>query len=200
MSGISVQTASLSPPRLSLKANTCFSPSPASVAYYDGSRCPFQSSDSEFRSISLRGRFPKLSLQCRSSNRPGPPGSGDNDSRTILDAFFLGKALAEALNERIESTIGELLSTVGRLQAEQQKQVEEFQENVLERAKRAKEKAAREAMETQGLISNSTTAVTSVSSDVATTSITPSTSDSTSSTSEEDPADKDPLVGKLEDD
>ena len=38
----------------------------------------------------------------------------------MLDAFFLEKALAEALNERIESTIGEFLSTVGRLQAEQQ--------------------------------------------------------------------------------
>jgi len=39
----------------------------------------------------------------------------------------LGKAVAEALNERIESTVGEILSTVGRLQAEQQKQVQDFQ-------------------------------------------------------------------------
>ena len=39
----------------------------------------------------------------------------------------MGKAFAEALNERIESTVGEFLSTVGRLQAEQQKQVQEFQ-------------------------------------------------------------------------
>ncbi|XWS76117.1 hypothetical protein CRYUN_Cryun01aG0149300 [Craigia yunnanensis] len=70
--------------------------------------------------------------------------------------FFLGKALAEALNERIESTIGEFLSVVGRLQAEQQKQVLDFQEEVLERAKRAKEKAAREAVEAQGLIPKST--------------------------------------------
>lgn len=44
-----------------------------------------------------------------------------------MDAFFLGKALGEALSERVESTIGELLSTVGRLQAEQQKQVQDFQ-------------------------------------------------------------------------
>jgi len=54
-------------------------------------------------------------------------GDGDSSSKNVLDAFFLGKALAETLNERIESTLGELLSTVGRLQAEQQKQVQEFQ-------------------------------------------------------------------------
>ena len=53
--------------------------------------------------------------------------AGDNESRNVLDAFFLGKALAEALNERVESTIGEFLSVVGRLQAEQQKQVLDFQ-------------------------------------------------------------------------
>lgn len=52
---------------------------------------------------------------------------GDRDRRTVLDAFFLGKAVAEALNERIESTVGEFLSSIGRLQAEQQKQVLDFQ-------------------------------------------------------------------------
>ncbi|RDX88690.1 putative protein, chloroplastic [Mucuna pruriens] len=96
-------------------------------------------------------------LRCNCSIWPGGPGSGDSDSsnRSILDAFFLGKAVAEALNERIESTVGEFLSTFGRLQAEQQKQVQDFQEEVLERAKKAKEKAAREAMEAQGLVSKS---------------------------------------------
>ncbi|KAK3228864.1 hypothetical protein Dsin_000745 [Dipteronia sinensis] len=53
---------------------------------------------------------------------------GDGDSRSVLDAFFLGKALPEALNEQVESAVGEFLSTVGRLQAEQQKQVQEFQD------------------------------------------------------------------------
>ncbi|PQM38748.1 uncharacterized protein Pyn_13810 [Prunus yedoensis var. nudiflora] len=90
-------------------------------------------------------------VQCNSSTGPGGPGSGDGDSRSVLDAFFLGKALAEAINERIESSVGEFLSTIGRLQAEQQKQVEEFREDVLERAKKAKEKAAHEAAEVQGL-------------------------------------------------
>ena len=54
-------------------------------------------------------------------------GDSDSSNRSVLDAFFLGKAVAEALNERIESTVGEILSTVGRLQAEQQKQVQDFQ-------------------------------------------------------------------------
>ncbi|XVE72786.1 hypothetical protein DITRI_Ditri11bG0066700 [Diplodiscus trichospermus] len=97
----------------------------------------------------------RSSIICRSSTGPGASGSGDNESRNVLDAFFLGKALAEALNERIESTIGEFLSAVGRVQAEQQKQVVDFQEEVLERAKRAKEKAACEAMEAQGLVRKS---------------------------------------------
>ncbi|KAF3436000.1 hypothetical protein FNV43_RR23092 [Rhamnella rubrinervis] len=103
-------------------------------------------------------------LLCRSSNRPGDAGSGDSESRSVLDAFFLGKALAEALNERVESAVGELLSTIGRLQSEQQKQVLDFQEEVLQRAKSAKEKAAREALEARGLtakpISASTRPVT----------------------------------------
>ena len=57
--------------------------------------------------------------------------TGDNENKSVLDAFFLGKALAEALNERIESTVGEFLSAVGRLQSEQQKQVQEFQVRIL---------------------------------------------------------------------
>lgn len=54
---------------------------------------------------------------------------GDNDSKVVLDAFFLGKAFAEAVNERIGSTVGEILSMVGQWQAEQQKQVQDFQVN-----------------------------------------------------------------------
>ncbi|CAN4093638.1 unnamed protein product [Withania somnifera] len=95
---------------------------------------------------------PPLTFTCNFSSGSPP---GENESKDILDAFFLGKALAEAVTERIESTVGEFLSTVGRLQAEQQKQVQDFQEEVLERAKQAKVKAARETMGTQGLISNS---------------------------------------------
>ncbi|XP_015159347.1 probable thylakoid lumen protein sll1769 isoform X2 [Solanum tuberosum] len=109
--------------------------------------------NSSFPTTNRSGNVAPLTFTCNFSSNPPPP--GENESKNILDAFFLGKALAEAVTERIESTVGEFLSTVGRLQAEQQKQVQDFQEEVLERAKQAKEKAARETMETQGLISNS---------------------------------------------
>ncbi|KAE8659302.1 pantoate--beta-alanine ligase-like [Hibiscus syriacus] len=116
--------------------------------------CPSDLGRTSF-SFGGTGVIRRRSVISGSSTGPGAPGSGDNESRNVLDAFFLGKALAEALNERIESTIGEFLSVVGRLQAEQQKQVQDFQEEVFERAKRAKEKAAREALEAQGLIPTS---------------------------------------------
>lgn len=106
------------------------------------------------RFASRRG-YQNIGVRFNRSIGPGGPGSGNGDSRSILDAFFLGKALAEAVNERIESTVGEFLSAVSRLQAEQRKQVQDFQDEVLERAKKAKEKAAREAMESHRLISKS---------------------------------------------
>eukprot|EP00252_Welwitschia_mirabilis_P009020 TRINITY_DN2129_c0_g1_i1.p1 TRINITY_DN2129_c0_g1~~TRINITY_DN2129_c0_g1_i1.p1 ORF type:complete len:182 (+),score=34.93 TRINITY_DN2129_c0_g1_i1:180-725(+) len=78
-------------------------------------------------------------------NRNSPP-AGDRDSKDVLDAFFVGKALAEALNEQIGTAIGEFLSEIGRLQAEQQKRTRDFQEEVLERAQMIRDKAAREAL------------------------------------------------------
>ncbi|XP_044325353.1 uncharacterized protein [Triticum aestivum] len=76
--------------------------------------------------------FPVRSLgrfAARSSGGGGrpEPKAGDEESKAVLDAFFLGKALAEALTERAESVVGEVFSVVGQWQAEQQKQVQEFQ-------------------------------------------------------------------------
>ncbi|KAM7521798.1 hypothetical protein LguiA_011700 [Lonicera macranthoides] len=147
----------------------------------------------------------RISLRCNSTTGPGGP--GDNENRTVLDAFFLGKALAEALNERIESTVGEFLSTVGRLQAEQQKQVLDFQEEVLERAKKAKEKAAREAMEVQGLVPKSssstgnistvingvTSTVSSAADDAPVNSPSPPTSGVVNGDNDQNPIDTDPF-------
>ncbi|KAJ7950396.1 chromatin modification-related protein EAF1 A-like [Quillaja saponaria] len=80
------------------------------------------SSDPKLKGVKCTGRWNSGNIRvlCSSSVSPGGPGSGNNDSRSVLDAFFLGKAIAEAVNERIESTVGEVLSAVGRLQAEQQ--------------------------------------------------------------------------------
>ncbi|XP_020584897.1 uncharacterized protein At4g13200, chloroplastic [Phalaenopsis equestris] len=96
-------------------------------------------------------------FRCRSSGGNQTFPSGDNDSKAVLDAFFLGKAFAEALNERLVSAVGEVLGVFGQWQAEQQKQVQDFQEDVVVRAKIAKEKAALEALELQGVISKSLT-------------------------------------------
>ncbi|CAH9074399.1 unnamed protein product [Cuscuta epithymum] len=101
---------------------------------------------------SLNRHFRRLTLRCRCSTARGSTGPGETESKTILDAFFLGRAIGEVLSERLESTLGEVISTIGRLQAEQQKQVQEFEEEVLDRAKKAKEKAARETWEAQGLV------------------------------------------------
>ncbi|CAM6103855.1 unnamed protein product [Calypogeia fissa] len=72
--------------------------------------------------------------------------SGKDESKAVYDAFFLGKALAEAVSERVGSAIGEFLSDVGRRQAEQQKQIREFQDEVQERAAAAALKAAQKAL------------------------------------------------------
>ncbi|CAH8378420.1 unnamed protein product [Eruca vesicaria subsp. sativa] len=114
-------------------------------------------SNFEIRGIRRSGDVRRTSLKCNCCSKgKGGTDSGENGNRNVLDAFFLGKALAEVINERIESTVGEVLGNIGRFQAEQQKQVQEIQEEVLERAKRAKERAARETMEAQGLVPEST--------------------------------------------
>ncbi|KAJ4850985.1 hypothetical protein Tsubulata_033382 [Turnera subulata] len=142
-----------------------------------------------------------IGVRCNSSSGPGGFGSGDGDSRNVLDAFFLGKALAEALNERVESAVGEFLSTVGRLQAEQQRQIQDFQEDVFERAKRAKEKAAREAMEAQGIVRKP--------SSVDATPVNGATPENSASSTETtinsigestDPAEQGPVIGVSDDD
>ncbi|CAN0897885.1 Uncharacterized protein At4g13200, chloroplastic [Linum grandiflorum] len=95
--------------------------------------------------IQLNQSFPerrRANLVCSSSPNSTDSTSGGNESKNVLDAFFLGKALAEVLNERIESAVGEVLSTIGKLQSEQQKQIQSFQDDVVERAKKAKQGAA----------------------------------------------------------
>lgn len=103
-----------------------------------------------------RRAFPSSSVKqprsfaARSSSGGGGPKAGDEESKAVLDAFFLGKALAEALTERAESVVGEVFSVVGQWQAEQQKQVQEFQEEVVQRAQKAKERAAVDVVDDKG--------------------------------------------------
>ncbi|KAG2322924.1 hypothetical protein Bca52824_016137 [Brassica carinata] len=135
------------------------SSSSLSNAYHQPSRVCFVSRNRrsifEIRRIRLSGKVRRTSLKCNCCSK-GNGVKGENENRNVLDAFFLGKALAEVINERIESAVGEVLGNIGRFQAEQQKQVQEIQGEVLERAKKAKERAARETMEAQGLVPEST--------------------------------------------
>nr|AAM62995.1 unknown [Arabidopsis thaliana] len=130
-------------------------------------------SNFEFRRLRLDVESRRRSTYLRSNCSTKGTDSGENENKSVLDAFFLGKALAEVINERIESTVGEVLSTIGKFQAEQQKQVQEIQEEVLERAKKAKERAARETMEEQGLVASKPVAITRNPDAFVVTSVTP---------------------------
>jgi len=126
----------MAPPAASLSPVCCV-PFPASA--------PCRASPSSTR------RLPRFAARSSSGGGSRPePKPGDSESKAVLDAFFLGKAFAEALTERVESVVGELFSVVGQWQAEQQKQVQEFQEEVVQRAQKAKERAATEVPDDKG--------------------------------------------------
>ena len=56
-------------------------------------------------------------------------------SKEILDAFFLGKAVAETVSERVGDAVGELLAEVARTDAERRRFIRELQEDVQARAR-----------------------------------------------------------------
>jgi siroheme synthase (precorrin-2 oxidase/ferrochelatase) len=61
----------------------------------------------------------------------------------LVHAFFVGRALAEAIGEQIESAVTHTLSDLGRFDAEQRERLQQFTEQVLERANREEELAMR---------------------------------------------------------
>jgi hypothetical protein len=65
-------------------------------------------------------------------------------SNPLVHAFFVGRAIAEALGEQVENTVTNALSDLGKFDAEQRERLRQFTDEVLERANRA------EAMSTQG--------------------------------------------------
>jgi polyhydroxyalkanoate synthesis regulator phasin len=60
-------------------------------------------------------------------------------SNPLINAFFVGRSLAEAINEQIETTVTNALSDLGKFDAEQRVHLRQFIEEVLERAKREEE-------------------------------------------------------------
>ncbi|MDP5337090.1 MAG: hypothetical protein NWQ28_00755 [Nodularia sp. (in: cyanobacteria)] len=62
-------------------------------------------------------------------------------SNPLVQAFFVGRAVAEVINERLEVAVTDALSDLGKFDAEAREQMRQFTEEVLERANRAAEAA-----------------------------------------------------------
>jgi polyhydroxyalkanoate synthesis regulator phasin len=59
----------------------------------------------------------------------------------LVHAFFVGRALAEALYEQAEHALTDALSELGKFDAEQREHLRHFTEQVMERANRAEASA-----------------------------------------------------------
>ena len=59
-------------------------------------------------------------------------------SKSPLDAFFIGRATAEAVIDRIEETVTDTLSALSKFDAEQREQIRIFVESILEKAEQQK--------------------------------------------------------------
>lgn len=70
-------------------------------------------------------------------------------SNPLIHAFFVGRALAEALGEQLEHTVTNAFSELGKFDAEQRERLRQFTALVLERAAREEELAMQGRMPTQ---------------------------------------------------
>jgi predicted sugar kinase len=62
-------------------------------------------------------------------------------SSPVLHAFFIGRALAEVVNERAEHLFTDSLSWLGKFDAEQREHFRQFTEEVMARAQQAEAEA-----------------------------------------------------------
>ncbi|TAF04859.1 MAG: hypothetical protein EAZ77_15085 [Nostocales cyanobacterium] len=62
-------------------------------------------------------------------------------SNPLVQAFFVGRAVAEVINERVEVALTDALSELGKFDAEAKEQLRQFTEEVIARANRASEAA-----------------------------------------------------------
>lgn len=59
----------------------------------------------------------------------------------LVHAFFIGRALAEAIGEQVENAITNTLGELGKFDAEQRERLRQFTTQVIERANREEEMA-----------------------------------------------------------
>jgi hypothetical protein len=71
-------------------------------------------------------------------------------SNPLVHAFFLGRAIAEAVGEQVESGVTNALSELGKFDAEQRERLRLFTEEVRVRAQRAEEMAMQGRTSTSG--------------------------------------------------
>jgi polyhydroxyalkanoate synthesis regulator phasin len=62
-------------------------------------------------------------------------------SNSVIHAFFVGRALAQAVSEQVEDALTNALSELGKFDAEQREHLRQFTEQVMERAEREAEAA-----------------------------------------------------------
>ena len=57
----------------------------------------------------------------------------------LIHAFFMGRAVAEIVNEQLENALTDALSELGKFDAEQRERLRHFTQEVIDRANRAAE-------------------------------------------------------------
>ena len=58
------------------------------------------------------------------------------ESFDLLEAFFIGRALAETINERLGTLAADTFAEIGKLEAEIRRSISEFENEVVERGRR----------------------------------------------------------------
>jgi hypothetical protein len=58
------------------------------------------------------------------------------ESFDLLEAFFIGRALAETINERLGTLAADTFAEIGKLEAEIRRSISEFESEVVERGRR----------------------------------------------------------------
>ncbi len=54
----------------------------------------------------------------------------------LIHAFFVGRAIAEVVNEQLENALTDAISELGKFDAEQRERLRQFTQEVMERANR----------------------------------------------------------------